>query len=110
MDLSQPRALDAMFRALEKTDLVVVDCRAASTEVFFDYFDLIDLRGTLKILSAALTSSSLSITRPTALTSSSASNKLKNACSYVVLRNAVHDDSLPFMTSPSSASCERIWG
>ena len=55
MDLSSPRALDAMFRAFEKTDLVVVDCRAASSEVFFDYFDLIDLRGTLKLLSAALT-------------------------------------------------------
>ena len=48
MDLSQPRALDAMFRAFDKTDLVVVDCRAASTEMFFDYFDEIDLRATLQ--------------------------------------------------------------
>ena len=44
-----------MIRALEKTDLVVVDCRAASTEVFFNYFDEIDLPLTLKNLSAALT-------------------------------------------------------
>jgi hypothetical protein len=73
MDLSRPRALDAMFRAFEKTDLVVVDCRAASTEVFFDYFDVIDLRETLKTLSVALTIIIPSITRPTALTSSSAS-------------------------------------
>ena len=33
----------------------MVDCRAASTEVFFDYFDVIDLRETLQTLSVALT-------------------------------------------------------
>jgi hypothetical protein len=43
LDLTEPRALDAMFRAFEKTDLVVVDCRAASSDTFFDYFDQIDL-------------------------------------------------------------------
>jgi cellulose biosynthesis protein BcsQ len=93
MDLSQPRALDAMFRAFEKTDLVVVDCRAASTEVFFDYFDVIDLRETLKTLSVALT-----IIIPVNHEADSVdqlqriASKLENACSYVVLRNAVHDD------------------
>ena len=94
MDLSQPRALDAMFRAFEKTDLVVVDCRAASTEVFFDYFDLIDLRGTLKILSAALT-----VVIPVNHEADSIDQlqriekRMTDACSYVVLRNAVHDDT-----------------
>jgi hypothetical protein len=61
MDLSRPRALDAMFRAFEKTDLVVVDCRAASTELFFDSFDQIGLRATQQTLSATLT---LVIRRP----------------------------------------------
>jgi hypothetical protein len=55
LDLSRSHALDAMFGAFEKTDLVVVDCRAASTEVFFDYFDHIDLRATRQTLSAAST-------------------------------------------------------
>ena len=55
LDLSQPRGLDAMLRAFEKTELVVVDCRAASTEVFFDYFDEIDLRATLQTLGVELT-------------------------------------------------------
>jgi cellulose biosynthesis protein BcsQ len=55
LDLSQPCGLDAMIHALDNTDLVVVDCRAASTDVFFNYFDEIDLRPTLKDLSAALT-------------------------------------------------------
>jgi len=94
MDLSRPRALDAMFRAFEKTDLVVVDCRAASTEVFFDYFDMIDLRETLQTLSAALT-----LVIPVNHEADSVDqlqrivNKLGKACAYVVLRNEVHDDT-----------------
>src|SRR5207302_6254362 len=44
LDLANPRALDAMFRSLERADLVVVDCRAASSDLFFDYFAEIDLR------------------------------------------------------------------
>lgn len=55
LELAEPRALDAMFRAFEKTDLVVVDCRAASSDLFFDYFDLIDLRATLNALSIVAT-------------------------------------------------------
>jgi hypothetical protein len=43
IDLDQPRALDDMFRALDRTGLVVVDCRAASTEVFLDYCAASDL-------------------------------------------------------------------
>jgi cellulose biosynthesis protein BcsQ len=93
MDLSQPRALDAMFRAFEKTDLVVVDCRAASSEVFFEYFDQINLRATLQTLSAVLT-----LIIPVNHEADSVdqlqriASKLENACSYVVLRNEVHDD------------------
>ena len=94
MDLSEPRALDSMFRAFEKTDLVVVDCRAASTDAIFDYFDLIDLPATLETLSVALTlimpvnheaDSLEQLQRITA--------KLGDTASYVVLRNEVHNDS-----------------
>lgn len=96
LDLSQSRELDAMFRALDKTDLVVVDCRAASTEVLFDYFDEIDLRTTLHDLSAALT-----LVMPVNHEADSVDqlqrivNKLTDACSYVVLRNEVHNDTFP---------------
>jgi cellulose biosynthesis protein BcsQ len=96
LDLSHPRGLDAMIRALDKTDLVVVDCRAASTEVFFDYFDEIDLPLALKNLSTALTlvtpinQEADSIDQLNRIT-----EKLKSVCSYVVLRNTVHSDSFP---------------
>ncbi len=96
LDLSHPRGLDAMIHALDKTDLVVVDCRAASTDVFFNYFDEIDLQPTLNDLSAALT-----LVMPINQEADSidqlqrASDKLKNACSYVVLRNTVHSENFP---------------
>ena len=94
LDLSRPRGLDAMLRAFEKADLVVVDCRAASTEVFFDYFDEIDLRATLEALSVGLT-----LVMPVNHEADSVDqfqrivNKLEDACAYVVLRNQVHDDT-----------------
>lgn len=94
LDLSHPRGLDAMIHALDKTDLVVVDCRAASTDVFFNYFDEIDLGATLKDLTAALTliapinQDADSIDQLQRVT-----DKLGNACSYVVLRNTVHNEN-----------------
>jgi len=94
LDLAHPRGLDSMIRPLEKTDLVVVDCRAASTEVFFNYFDEIDLQPTLQSLSAALT-----LVMPVNQEADSIDqlqrivNKLKNTCSYLVLRNKVHNDN-----------------
>jgi cellulose biosynthesis protein BcsQ len=96
LDLAHPRGLDAMIQALEKTDLVVVDCRAASTEVFFNYFDEIDLQTTLKQLSTALTlitpinQEADSIDQLQRIT-----DRLKNVCSYVVLRNTVYNDNFP---------------
>ena len=55
INLAQPRSLDEMFRALERTDLVVVDCRAASTDVFLRYFLSIDIATVLQLLDARLT-------------------------------------------------------
>ena len=94
LELAHPRGLDPMIRALEKFDLVVVDCRAASTEVFFNYFDEINLPETLKTLSAALT-----VIMPVNQEADSIDQlqrivgKLKKTCSYVVLRNAVHNNN-----------------
>jgi len=94
LDLSRPRGLDPMIRALDKAELVVVDCRAASTGVFFDYFDAIGLAGTLQEMSASLT-----LIVPVNQEADSIDQlqrivaKLEATCSYVVLRNQVHDDT-----------------
>ncbi len=42
LDLENRCQLDGLFTALEKSSLVVMDCRAASTELFIDYFAEID--------------------------------------------------------------------
>src|SRR3989304_1928499 len=43
LDLANRRELDHIFAALETANLAVVDCRAASTDLFLDYFDEINL-------------------------------------------------------------------
>jgi|SRR5580698_8781560 cellulose biosynthesis protein BcsQ len=53
LDLNNRRELDGIFTALEKADLVVMDCRAASTDLFIDYFTEIDLSAVLSELGAA---------------------------------------------------------
>ena len=49
------RGLDGIFSALEKSNLVVMDCRAASTELFIDFFTQINLPAVLSALDAAIT-------------------------------------------------------
>jgi len=97
LDLAHQRGLTVVIRHLEKTDLVVVDCRAASSEIFFNYFDEIDLRSMLNNLSAAVT-----LIMPINQEADSidqlkrATEKLDSVCSYIVLRNTVHSDSFTF--------------
>src|SRR6185436_13789523 len=55
IDLNNRRELDSIFGTLEKVNLVVMDCRAASTDPFIDYFAEIDLPAVLSAMGAALT-------------------------------------------------------
>ena len=54
LDLSKRRALDGIFAALERANLVVMDCRAASTDIFLDYFDEVRIFDLFKQLDASL--------------------------------------------------------
>ena len=94
LDLSQRRELDAIFQALETTRLVVVDCRAASTDLFLDYFDEIDLPSILSALDVALT-----LVMPVNHELDSVdqlqrlAEHLGKTSGYLVVRNAAHSDS-----------------
>ena len=55
LDLDNRRELDGIFAAVEKANLVVMDCRAASTDRFSDYFAEIDLPAVLTAMGTALT-------------------------------------------------------
>ena len=107
LDLADPRGLDAIFRALEKFELVVVDCRAASTDLFIDFFNVIDLSTVLSEMGAALTfvmpvnHEADSVDQVQRLT-----DQFGEKCSYVVVRNAAHSDS--FELFEASEVCAQL--
>jgi hypothetical protein len=94
LDLSNRRELDRIFGALEKASLVMVDCRAASTDLFFDYFGEIDVAAILAAVGAKLT-----LVMPVNHEMDSVDqiqrlvDQLGPVANYVVVRNAAHSDS-----------------
>jgi hypothetical protein len=55
VDLSKPTAIDGLFSELAAQSLVIVDCRAASTDIFMDYFTELNVFDVLRELGASLT-------------------------------------------------------
>lgn len=100
LDLNNRRELDDIFSALEKANLVVMDCRAASTDLFFDYFAEIDLPAVLSAMGTALT-----LIMPVNHESDSVdqiqrlADKFGKNCGYVVVRNASHSESFALFES-----------
>jgi CobQ/CobB/MinD/ParA nucleotide binding domain len=94
VDVTERRGLDGVFNALEKSTLVVMDCRAASTDLFIDFFEAIDLSTVLKSMDAALT-----LVMPVNHESDSVDqvqrlvDELGGKCNYVIVRNAAHSDN-----------------
>jgi len=100
IDLNNRRELDAVFAALEQSELVVMDCRAASTDLFIEYFDEIDLSATLKTIGVTLT-----LAMPVNHEADSVDqiqrlvDHFKKQCAYVVIRNAAHSSSFTLFES-----------
>jgi hypothetical protein len=100
LDLDKRRELDGIFDPLEKANLVVMDCRAASTDLFIDYFAEIDLSAVLSAIGASLT-----LIMPVNHDSDSVDQVQRLAeqfgkkCNYVVIRNAAHSDSFALFES-----------
>jgi len=94
LDLASRREMDRIFNALEQTALLIVDCRAASTDLFLDYFAEIDLPAVLHALSAGLT-----LVMPVNHELDSVdqvqrvADQLGAKCNYVIVRNSAHSDS-----------------
>jgi hypothetical protein len=93
INLSQPQQSDLMFERLQKHPLVVVDCRAASTDLFLDYFSelqvfdiLADLHAQLVIVSP-VNHEADSIEQVRII-----SDGLGEKARYVVVRNHSHSD------------------
>lgn len=100
LDLNNRRELDGIFGALEKSNLVVMDCRAASTDLFIDYFTEIDLSAVLSAMGATLT-----LVMPVNHESDSVdqiqrlADQFGKKCGYVVVRNAAHSESFALFES-----------
>ena len=100
LDLGNRREMDAIFTALEKSNLVIVDFRAASTDLFLDYFAEVDLTAVLKAFGAALT-----LVMPVNHELDSVdqvqrlAEQLGKTAGYVVVRNAAHSDSFALFDS-----------
>jgi cellulose biosynthesis protein BcsQ len=100
LDLANRRGLDGIFAAVEKANLVVMDCRAASTDLFIEYFTEIDLSTVLNALGAALTlvmpvnHEADSVDQVQRLT-----DQFGTQCNYLVVRNAAHSDSFALFES-----------
>jgi hypothetical protein len=55
INLERRREIDRVFTAAEESDLLVIDCRAASTDLFIDFFDEVAFADVLRLLDARLT-------------------------------------------------------
>jgi hypothetical protein len=55
VDISKPPAIDSLFSQLSEHSLVIVDCRAASTDIILDSFSELNVFEVLEELEAALT-------------------------------------------------------
>jgi hypothetical protein len=94
INLAHPRSLDEMFRALERASLVLVDCRAASTDVFLRYFAAIDVAAVLRTLDVRLT-----LLMPVNHEADSLDQvqrvveAMADHARFIIIRNQVHADS-----------------
>ena len=94
VNIEDKRCLDELFTAAETSDLLVIDGRAASTDLFLDYFAEVVLSEVLVTLKARLT-----IICPINHEADSieqlrlVSEHLGPRCRYVVVRSQAHSES-----------------
>jgi len=94
INLEQRREIDRILITAETADLVVIDCRAASTDLFIDFFDEVGLAEVLHAIEARLT-----VVCPVNHEADSVeqlrilSGALGNSCRWVVVKNEAHSDA-----------------
>jgi hypothetical protein len=94
VSLEDRRGLDAIFHASETRSLLVIDCRAASTDLFLDYFAGLGLSEVLGLYDARLTlicpvnHEADSVEQVRLL-----SDSLGPQCRYVVVKTQAHSEA-----------------
>jgi hypothetical protein len=93
VSLEDKRGLDAVFHAVEANALLVIDCRAASTDLFLDYFAEVVLSEVLSVYDARLTlicpvnHEADSVEQVRLL-----SDALGQQCRYLIVKNQAHSE------------------
>jgi hypothetical protein len=94
INLEHRREIDRVFTTAETCDLLAIDCRAASTDLFIDFFDEVGLAEVLRSLGARLT-----VICPLNHEADSVeqlrilSDALHDSCRWVVVKNEAHSDT-----------------
>ncbi len=94
INLEQRREIDQVFIAAETCELLVIDCRAASTDLFIDFFEVVGWAEVLRTLGARLT-----VVCPVNHEADSVeqlrilSDALGSGCRWVVVKNEAHSDA-----------------
>jgi hypothetical protein len=93
INVNEWREIDSMVRALEKTDVVVVDCRAASTRNFLDYYKKLELPDVLKIMNTRLTiACPVNHDMDSIYQIQKLANAIGNGADFIIIRNEVHGE------------------
>lgn len=93
VDLNDPRGLDTLFAAVEVSPLVVMDGRAASTDLILGYFaevsafELLDGMNVRLTLAIPINHEADSVTQAKLI-----SDVLGNRCQYLVVKNQAHSE------------------
>lgn len=93
INIEKVQEIDLLFSCLEASSLVVVDCRAASTDIFLDYFREVRVFELLEMLGASLT-----VVSPVNHEADSVeqvkiiADALGGKCRYVIVRNQAHSE------------------
>lgn len=105
INISNVQEIDLIFSCLEQSALVIVDCRAASTDIFLDYFAEIRAFEILEMLDASLTVISPvnheadSVEQVKIIASS-----LNDRCRYLVVRNQAHSEQFKIFERSNTRS------
>ncbi len=88
LDIEDAKEIDSIFTALDTTDLVVVDCRAASTDIFLNYFEELQIFQVLEKSGAAMTViSPVNHETDSVEQIRNLSERLNSDCNYLIVKN-----------------------
>lgn len=105
LDISDPKEIDSILGSLERSDLVIVDCRAASTDIFLDYFDELQIFDLLESMEASLTVISPVNHETDSLEQiRNLSERLDQQCRYVIVKNQALTDRFNYYEQSKTRS------